>query len=92
MRLSSNLFYNSTIVSKSDSKLHPHTYYPLHFVCTSLKDGTFQNVSDIQCDEADVTLSEVKKYTDPWPRQWGKRVKSSVGVIASSRSQVHTFY
>ena len=89
MRLSSNLFYNSTILSKSDSKLHPYTCYPLHFVCTSLKDGSLQNVCDIQCDEADVLLHEVQKYTKSWPKQWGKREKSSVGVIAASRNQVH---
>ena len=88
MRLSSNLFYNSTVASKSDSKLHPHTCYPLHFVCTSLEDDTFQNVSDIHCDEADIVLNEVKKYTEPWPKQWGKRERSSVGVVASSRNQV----
>ena len=91
MRLSSNLFYNSTVVSKSSSRLHPHTYYPLHFVCTSLEDGTFQDVSDIHCDEADVVLREVKKYTESWPKQWGKRMKSSVCVVASSRNQVRTY-
>ena len=88
MRLSSNLFYNSTVVSKSDSKLHPDTYYPLYFVCTSLDDGTFQNVSDTSCKEVDIILSEVKKYTESWPKQWGKREKSSVGIVASSRNQV----
>ena len=90
MRLPSNLFYNSTIVSKSDSKLHPHTCYPLHFVCTSLKDGTFQDISDVHYDEADVVLNQVKKYTESWPKQWGKSVKSCVGVVASSRNQVCT--
>lgn len=88
MRLSSNLFYNSTVVSKSDAKLHPHTCYPLHFVCTSLDDHTFQNISDVQSDEATIVLNEVKKYTEPWPRQWGKREKSSVCIVASSRNQV----
>lgn len=91
MRLSSQLFYGSTIVSKSDSKLHSSTFYPLHFVCTSLENDKFQNISDINPDEADVVLSEVQKYTDPWPKQWGKRVKSSVGVVASSRNQVHDY-
>ena len=91
MRLSSNLFYNSTVVSKSDSKLHPRTFYPLHFVCTSLQDGTFQNISDIHNDEADVVLSEVKKFTEVWPKQWGKREKSSVCVVAASRNQVCKF-
>ena len=88
MRLSSNLFYNSTVVSNSDSKLHPYTCYPLHFVCTSLEDGAFVDVSDINCDEANILLNEVKKYTEPWPKQWGKREKSSVGIVASSRNQV----
>ena len=88
MRLSSNLFYNSTVVSKSDSKLHPSTCYPLHFVCTSLQDDGFQGVSDIQIDEADAVLREVQKYTEFWPRQWGKRERSSVCVVASSRNQV----
>ena len=88
MRLPSNLFYNSTVVSKSDSKLHPHTCYPLHFVCTSLKDGTFQDVSDVHYDEADVVLNQVKKYTESWPR---KSVKSSVGIVASNRNQVHIY-
>ena len=88
MRLPSNLFYNSSVVSKSDSKLHPHTYYPLHFVCTSLEDGEFQNVSDVNCDEADIILNEVKKYTESWPRQWEKREKGSVCIFASSRNQV----
>ena len=88
MRLASNLFYNSTILSKSDSKLHPYTCYPLHFVCTSLKDSAFQNIGDIDHDEADVILHEVQKYTKDWPKQWGKRERSSVGVIAASRNQV----
>ena len=92
MRLSSNLFYDSVIVSKSNSKLHPHTCYPLHFVCTSLQDGTFQNVNDINCDEADIVLCEVKKYTESWPKQWGKRDKSSVCIVASSRNQVSSMY
>ena len=88
MRLASNLFYNSTVVSKSDSKLHPYTCYPLHFVCTSLQGGAFENVNDIHSDEADVVLNEVKKYTEQWPKQWGRREKSSVCVVASSRNQV----
>lgn len=90
MRLSSNLFYNSTIVSKSDTKLHPDTCYPLHFICTSLKDDKFQNVSDVDCDEADIILREVKRYTDSWPKQWEKRGKASVCIFAPSRNQVHT--
>ena len=88
MRLSSNLFYNNTVVSKSDSKLHPSTCYPLHFVCTSLEIGRFQDVSGIQDDEADAVLREVQKYTEVWPRRWGKRERSSVCVVASSRNQV----
>lgn len=89
MRLPSNLFYNSSVVSKSDSKLHPLTYYPLHFVCTSLEDGAFRNVSDVNCDEADIILNEVKKYTESWPKQWEMREKGSVCIFASSRNQVH---
>ena len=88
MRLSSNLFYKSTIMSKSDAKLHPSTCYPLHFVCTSLKDGRFQGISDIHDDEADAVLREVKRYTEIWPKQWGKRENSSVCIIAPSRNQV----
>lgn len=88
MRLPSNLFYSSTVVSKSNSKLHPSTCYPLHFVCTSLDDSTFQNISDIDYNEADVVINEAKKYTNPWPKQWGKREKSSVCIVASNRNQV----
>jgi len=87
MHLSSNLFYDSTVVSKSDSRLHPHTYYPLYFVCTSLKNSSFFNICDVHPDEAEVLLREVRKYTQPWPSQWGAR-KRSVCIVASSRSQV----
>ena len=88
MRLSSNLFYNSSVVSKSTAVLHPSTCYPLHFVCTSLTYGKFQNVIDIDMSEVDVVIKEVKKYTNPWPAQWGSREKSSVCIVASNRNQV----
>ena len=88
MRVSSNLFYNSTVISESTAILHPSTCYPLIFVCTSLNYGKFQNVIDIDMCEVDVVLKEVKKYTHPWPAQWGSQEKSSVCIVASNRNQV----
>ena len=88
MQLSSNLFYDSTVVSKSSSRLHPLTYYPLHFVCTSLVNKAFHNVSDVNEDEIAAVIEEVKCYTDPWPMQWGKKQRASVCIVASSGSQV----
>jgi len=90
MRLSSNLFYDSTVVSKSPSRLHPSTCYPLHFVCTSMVNKDFRNVSDINEDEIAAVLEEVKCYTDPWPMQWGKKKRASVCIVASSRNQVRS--
>jgi len=88
MRLSSNLFYNSTVESKSASRLHPSTCYPLHFVCASVANQAFKNVSDINEDEITAVLEEVKYYTDPWPMQWGRKERASVCIVASSRNQV----
>ena len=60
MRLSSNLFYNSSVVSKSTAILHPSTCYPLHFVCTSLAYEKFDNVRDVDMSEVDLVLKEVR--------------------------------
>jgi len=58
LRLPSNLFYNSTLQVRSNSKLHPKTASALEFVCTSIDSTITTSSKDYDEEEAKATLKK----------------------------------
>lgn len=88
LMLPSSLFYGSTLQCRTRDKPHPLAAYPLHFVCTSLKQIKSNSQSENQL-EANTILLHVKKFVDKWPdRMWGEKDLTKVCIISPSADQV----
>ena len=88
LMLPSSLFYGSTLQCRTRDKPHPLAAYPLHFVCTSLKQvkSTSESIDE---QEALTLLKQVKKFVDKWPKkEWGTKDLTKICVISSSPNQV----
>ena len=59
LRLPSNLFFESTLKVRTDSKLHPKTSSALEFVCTSMDNSVVISTKDYSEEEATITLEQV---------------------------------
>ena len=84
---------------RSASELHPKTHQPLHFICTSLKQGDScilakeEDLIDEGQKEAIATLDAVKKYCANCPKEWGRNMKKSsfletICIVTPWRNQV----
>ena len=60
LRLPSNLFFNSTLQVRSNSKLHPKTVSALEFICTSIDSTITTSSQDYSEEEAKTTLEQVR--------------------------------
>ena len=58
LRLPSNLFFNSTLQVRANSKLHPKTSSALIFVSTSMDSSNFSSTKDSNENELAVALLE----------------------------------
>ena len=95
LMLSSSLFYEHTLLSRSTSKPHPLAPYPLVFACTSLDECTLENHPAVDKEEADLLIEKVLEFHHHWMDQWDKLEQAagrplSIGVLASTREQVCT--
>ena len=67
LMLSSSLFYECALLSRSTSIPHPNAPYPLVFVCTSLQQSGFADLPD-KCErEADILLARAIEFLKSWP-------------------------
>ena len=86
LMLSSSLFYECALLSRSKSVPHPNAPYPLVFVCTSLQQSGFACLPDRCEKEADILLARAIEFLNSWPVIPGKEV--AVGILASTKQQV----
>lgn len=89
LMLSSSLFYENTLLSRSKSKPHPLAPYPLVFACTSLSTNSLEKIPTTSQEEADLLIDKVIQL---YPH-WEKEIRDSgcvktIGVLASSKDQV----
>ena len=84
---------------RSTSRLHPKTNQPLHFICTSLKQGETcvlakeADLIDEGQKEAIAILDAVKKYCADCPKEWGSSLPEScflesICIVTPWRKQV----
>ena len=89
LELPSSLFYQSKLIPAARGILpHPKAPYPLVFVCSSLQKVTKCVESDTSDIEAQILISKLIKFLDPWPKEWRHRRLEDVCVMAISRRQV----
>ena len=88
--LASSLFYQCTLLSRSNSKAHPKAPYPLLFACTSINSEvrSFSNLPAENHKEADLLVQKMMEYISDWPTEWSSAHRPTVGLLASSRQQV----
>ena len=90
LMLPSSLFYGSTLQCRTRDKPHPLAAYPLHFICTSLKQIKSTSRSEDQL-EAVTILNQVKKFVDKWPlKLWGPKDLTKICIMSPSADQVYT--
>ena len=90
LMLPSSLFYGSTLQCRTRDKPHPLAAYPLHFICTSLKEikSTSHCVDE---QEAVCLLNQVQKFVDKWPeKEWGTKDLAKICIMSPSADQVNT--
>ena len=86
--LPSSLYYESALLSKvPDNVAHPHSPFPLNFVCSSLKDYD-EAIPGMDELEAQAVLEEIQKYMEDWPEEWGEQDLSKVCIVSPSPEQV----
>ena len=85
LAFTSSLFYQHTLLSRSQSETHPLAPYPLVFTCSSIDKKTC-NLPAEDLHEARVLIKEVEKFASKWPRS---NPKQKVCILASTRKQVY---
>ena len=85
LTLTSSLFYQHTLLSRSTSETHPLAPYPLVFICSSIKKQSLKNLPAENPNEARVLVQNMHTYIDNWPRS---KERPTVGLLASTREQV----
>lgn len=85
LMLASSLFYECTLLSRSDSKALPAAPFPIVFECSSVS-RSFANKTPEFVDEARDLVSRMMDFIlNDWPRS---EKQTSVGLLASTRKQV----
>lgn len=93
LTLSSSLYYEHTLLPRSDIKAHPNAPYPLVFVATSLEENdTVCNVYQQELQEVDALVNKVLFFLKSWPNDWPPQKYPKIGVLASTRKQVKSCY
>ena len=89
LTFTSSLFYEHTLLSRSESEAHPLAPYPLIFTCSSIDKQSLKSLQAENIHEAKVLVENALTFI----RTWSSLVKSSedkqkVGLLASTREQV----
>ena len=86
LMLASSLFYQCSLLSRSDSRALPKAPFPIIFECSSVKKENYANAPAEDVKEAEAL---VKRMMDFIQNDWPKSAKqTSVGLLASTRKQV----
>ena len=85
LTLTSSLFYEHTLLSRSESETHPLAPYPLVFTCSSIDKRGLEDLPAENHDEAKMLVEEMHTFAMKWPRSNPKPV---IGLLASTRKQV----
>ena len=86
LMLASSLFYECTLLSRSDSKSLPGAPFPIVFESSSISRSNFANAPSDSMDEASILVSRMLDFIlNDWPRS---EKQTSVGLLASTRKQV----
>ena len=84
LTLTSSLFYEHTLLSRSSSETYPLAPYPLVFTCSSIENRSLKNLPADNLHEAKVLVEKMLTFVQKWPRTMSK----PVGLLASTRKQV----
>ena len=79
-------FYGEELISCSEEAAHPRLG-PLLFFSASGVEEAVEN-SYINVTEASEVAKRVKELSDDWPREWGEKDLSKIGVISAYMTQV----
>ena len=89
LMLASSLFYECTLLSRSDSRTLPAAPFPIVFECSSVGRSFANNPPESE-DEASILASRMMDFIlNDWPRS---EKQTSVGLLASTRKQVSIMY
>ena len=86
LMLASSLFYECTLLSRSDSKALPAAPFPVIFECSSVDRDNFANALAEDKEEGLTLISRMIDFIqNDWPRS---AKQTSIGLLASTRKQV----
>ena len=85
LTLTSSLFYEHTLLSRSESQTHPLAPYPLVFTCSSIEKKNLKNLPAEDRNEAKVLVEELITFVKEWPKSTSR---PRIGLLASTRKQV----
>ena len=86
LMLASSLFYECTLLSRSNSKALPLAPFPVVFECSSISEGNFANLPAEDRREGMILINRMLDYIQSdWPKS---EKQTSVGLLASTRKQV----
>ena len=93
LALPSYLFYDSTLItnrnSKKQPKLHPLTFCPLHFICSSLDDTVVEVKESTNDREAILILDKAVEVVDNWSQEWDDIRQRPVCIMSTTSNQVY---
>lgn len=90
LMLASSLFYECTLLSRSNSKALPLSPFPVVFECSSISEGNFANLPAEDRREGLILVNRMLDYIQSdWPKS---EKQTSVGLLASTRKQVSYMY
>ena len=89
LTLTSSLFYQHTLLSRSSSQTHPLAPYPLVFTCSCIEQKSLKNLPAENPNEAKVLVQNMHTYINKWPTS---KERPTVGLFASTREQVCVKY
>ena len=86
LMLASSLFYECTLLSRSDSRALPTTPFPVVFECSSVDKNNFAKAP---AEDKKEGLTLIGRMMDFIQNDWPRSAKQmSVGLLASTRKQV----
>ena len=89
LTFTSSLFYQHTLLSRSESETHPLAPYPLVFTCSSIDKQSLKSLQAESIHEAKVLVENALAFITSWPASAkDSEDKPKVGLLASTRGQV----
>jgi exoribonuclease R len=90
LRLPSNLFYDCSLLTRSEqSDPHPKAPYPLVFVCSSLNEHD-TCLSGSSESEAKIVVKYTEELLQEWPHRWGRFRPQDICIMTQNHQQQTT--